>query len=180
MPARRLGVTRLEPFWSRHGAGQTDVAEWVRDNTLLAGLRLGLRETFDYLLQTRPSLEAFESWILEKNGGTIDPKRIERLNAALSDGCVASQPAGPWRRTRSQQADDLAFWNKNGYVVCHAAVPAAQCRAAVLAICDFLNVDLDRPETWYGGVQGHSIWIPLLHHPALQANLEWEETGRPV
>jgi hypothetical protein len=165
----RLGVARLEFFWSRHRSGCADDAEWVRDNTLLAGLRLGLRETIDYLLQTKPSLEDFESWILDRNGGDIDAARIDRLNAALSDAGAIGQPADPAAEP-ALSADDLAFWRENGYVVVHDAVPAEQCRAAVAAICDFVQADLHRPDTWYGRIQGHSIWTPLLHHPALDAN----------
>jgi hypothetical protein len=67
VPTGHLGVARLKGFWSRHRTGQTDVAEWVRDNTLLAGLGVGLRETIDYLLHTKPSLEDFESWILRRD-----------------------------------------------------------------------------------------------------------------
>ena len=167
--ARLGGVTHLERFWSRHCTGETNGAEWVRDNTLLAGLRLGLRETFNYLLQAKPSLEDFESWILEKNGGAIEAERIERLNVALSDAGGTGQPADPTAEP-VLSADDLAFWDEHGYVVVRDAVSADQCRAAVRAICDFVKADLDRPDTWYGGVQGHSIWIPLLHHPALDAN----------
>jgi hypothetical protein len=64
----------------------------------------------------------------------------------------------------------LAFWDENGYVVLHGAAPPENCRAAVGAICEFLGAEPDRPETWYRGPQGNSIWIPLLHHPALWAN----------
>jgi hypothetical protein len=169
VPAGCVTVPHLRDFWSRHRAGQADGAQWVRDNTLLAGLRLGLRETFDYLLRTNASLEDFESWILEKNGGAIEPDRIERLHAALSDAGGVGQPADAHEEP-VLSADDLAFWNERGYVVLHDAVPAENCRAAVNAICDFVQADVDRPDTWYGGAQGHSIWIPLLHHPALQAN----------
>jgi hypothetical protein len=169
MPTGRLGVTCLESFWSRHRTGQSDVAEWVRDNTLLAGLRIGLRETVDYLLQTKPSLEDFEWWILEKNGGAIDAERIERLNRALSDAGSIGLPADPAAEP-VLSADDLTFWGEHGYLVLHDAVPAESCRAAVQAICRFVQADLDRPSTWYRGIQGHSIWIPLLHHPTLDAN----------
>ena len=169
MPDERLGVARLSNFWSRHSSGRSDAVEWVRDNTLLAGLQLGIRETFDYLLHSKTSLEDFESWILERNGGSIEPERIERLNAALSDAGAPGQPADAHAEP-VLSADDLAFWNEHGYVVLHDAAPAADCRAAVDAICAFVHADLQRPDTWYGGVQGHSIWIPLLRHPALQAN----------
>ena len=66
--------------------------------------------------------------------------------------------------------DEIAFWDENGYVILRDAVPPQNCQAVVRAICEFLGADLERPETWYGGPQGHSIWIPLLHHPALWAN----------
>jgi hypothetical protein len=164
-----VDVPFLESFWSRHRTGKSDPAEWVRDNTLLAGLRVGLREALDYLLQTQPSLDAFESWILDRNAGAIEADRIERLNAALSDEGTVGQPADPAAEP-VLNADDLAFWREHGYVVLHDAVAEKNCRAAVQAICDFTQADLERPETWYGGVQGHSIWIPLLHHPALHAN----------
>ena len=165
----RLGVTGLERFRSRHLAGTAEAGNWVRDNTLIAGLGLGLRETIDYLLQGKPSLDEFESWILEKNGGAIDAGRIARLNVALSDAGAIGRPADPDAEP-ALSADDLAFWDEHGYVVVHDAVTAGECAAAVQAICEFVQADLGRPDTWYRGAQGHSIWIPLLHHPALDAN----------
>lgn len=165
----RLGVTGLERLWSRHLAREPDAGTWVQDNTLLAGLGLGLRETIDYLLQSKPSLDEFESWILEKNGGAIDARRIERLNVALSDAGAIGRPADP-EAERVLSPDDLAFWDEHGYVVLHDAVSAEQCAAAVQAICDFVQADLRQPDTWYRGAQGHSIWIPLLHHAALDAS----------
>jgi hypothetical protein len=41
----------LDSFSSRHRAGRSDTAEWVRDNRLFAALRVGLPETVDYLLR---------------------------------------------------------------------------------------------------------------------------------
>jgi hypothetical protein len=158
-----LPIRHLKRFWSREDA------DWVADNTLLSGLRVGLRETYDYLFQEKPSLEAFESWILEKNGGSIDANRIDCLNAALSEAGVSGQPADAGAEP-ALTAADLAFWDQNGYVVLHDAVPPENCAAAVRAICEFLDVRLDQPDTWYKGPQGNSIWIPLLHHAALWAN----------
>lgn len=172
----RLGIRHLKRFWSRTFAnarrpasGSRQGADWVADNTLLCGLRVGLRETYDYLYRNSPSLEEFECWILEKNGGSIDAARIERLNAGLSEAGVFGQPADG-NAEPVLTAADLGFWDQNGYVVLHDAVPPENCQAAREAICEFLNVHLDRPDTWYRGPQGHSIWIPLLHHPALWAN----------
>jgi hypothetical protein len=163
-------VRHLKQFWSNSLAGASrSNPHWVSDNTLLCGLRVGLRETFDYLFQQRPSFAEFESWILEKNKGFISLARIESLNAGLSESGILGSPAD-LNAEPALTAADLDFWDRNGYVILHDAVPPASCRAAVAAICEFLGVRLSDPETWYGGPQGHSIWIPLLHHPALWAN----------
>jgi hypothetical protein len=172
-----LGILHLKQFWSHRLIGRRskseDGADWVADNTLLSGLRLGLRETLDYLYGKTPTLEEFEAWILEKNGGALDPDRIRRLNAAL-DGSSAAMACDtdPDAGEPALTSEDLEFWNENGYVVLHDAVPQEQCRAAAQAIYSFLGMDPDQPDTWYGGPQGHSIWVPLLHHPALWANRE--------
>ena len=123
-----FGIPPLTRFWTRQLAlvnGAPDPGrdtDWVADNTLLAGLRLGLRETYDYLLRSRPTLAAFEAWILEKNGGAIDGGRIERLRAALAGGGISTQPADPAAAPALSPAD-LEFWTRNGYVIIHDAVP---------------------------------------------------------
>ncbi len=159
-----LGVRRLREFWSR----REDV-DWVATNTLLCGLGLGLRETYDFLLQQKPSFADFEQWIVRQNGGTIDAERIARLNLALSDHGIAGEPANPAAEP-ALSPEDLAFWDENGYVVRHEAISPEACAATVRAICGFTGADLEHPDTWYGGPQGHSIWIPLFHDPAVTAN----------
>ena len=130
---------------------------------------MGLRETLDFLFRSRLSQDAFEAWILEKNGGAIGQDRIDRLNRALSDAGAAGEPADPHAEP-ALSAAELAFWDSQGYVIVRQAAPREQCEAAVRAICEFLHADLGSPETWYNTPQGHSIWVPLLHHPALEAN----------
>lgn len=169
-----LGVMHLKRLWSRYNAHRLEPAppnngepnEWAADNTVIAGLGLGLHETIRFLYANAPSFEQFEAWILDRNGGSIDQARIARINAALS-----GQPL-----TEAEAAEDvltprdLAFWEENGYVVVHEAASKENCAAAVNAICEFLKMDLNNPNTWYNGPQGHSIWVPLLHHPAVDAN----------
>jgi hypothetical protein len=174
----KLGIRHLKRLWSRELAiahyratGSGDGTDWVADNTLLCGLRLGLRETYDFILRERPAFDEFEGWILEKNGGSLSADLVRRLNTGLSAAGIAGDPADPDAEPVFTPTD-LAFWDRNGYVVLHDAVSPENCHAAVQAICGFLGVRLDSPGTWYGGPQGHSIWIPLLHHPALRANRE--------
>jgi hypothetical protein len=166
----RLGILHLKEFWERHSGCRPKGGEggdWVADNTLLSGLRLGIRETLAQLHSTTPTLEQFEAWILEKNGGALDPGRIRRLNVALSGGrpdTSGIDDSEPFPLA----GEDLDFWHENGYVVVHDAVSQEQCRAAAQAIYDFLGLDPEQPDTWYG----HDIWVPLLHHPAFWTNRE--------
>jgi len=166
-----LGVAYLKRFWSRKIAARTPPCESeaipgdsVAEKVLLAGLRLGIRETSDFLMATAPSFDEFEAWVLAKNGGEIEPARVERLNGALSGErsfTLESILPGP-----VLSPSDLAFWDENGYVVVKQAVPPDQCRAAVDAIFEHASMQIDRPDSWYAP----AIWILLAHHPALWAN----------
>lgn len=174
-----LGILHLKRFWSRRleaqrrqGSDTEDSADWVADNTLLSGLRLGLRETYGYLFTNMPAFDQFESWILEKNGGALDPARIRRLNAALEGRFADARAVIDATGEPALTKDDLGFWEENGYVIVHDAVPLEQYEAAAQAIYSFLRMDRERPDTWYETAQGHDLWVPLLHHPALSANRE--------
>lgn len=161
-----LGILHLEEFWAHQSGRDTKGGDWVADNTLLSGLRLGIQETLHHFHSTRPTLEQFEAWIVEKNGGTLDPARIQRLNAALSGG--RPDTGGDDSEPLPLESADLEFWDENGYVIVHDAVSPEQCQAAAQAIYDFLGMDPEQPDTWYG----HNIWVPVLHHPAFWANRE--------
>jgi len=167
-----LGVCHLKRLWSgvmsaRAASAQRSDArdEWTADNTLLSGLELGLHETLRYLYEEAPSFDRFEQWVLEKNGGAIAPGRIARINAALSGTLPEHGHAGEPALT----ADDLVFFEEHGYVVLHDAVSPEVCGAAERAIWDFIGGRPDRPDTWYSGPQGRSIWVPLLRHSAARA-----------
>jgi len=171
-----LEIAHVEHLWARclanrtgggPGAAQQD---WVADNTLLSGLGLNLLDTYRYLFSEAPTLEQFERWILEKNGGALDRARVDRLNAALGGDRSADDHKLADRHDGPLTAGDLAFWDDNGYVVLHEAVSSENREAATRAIYGFLGADPDRADSWYGMPHGHSIWIPLSHHPALWAN----------
>jgi ectoine hydroxylase-related dioxygenase (phytanoyl-CoA dioxygenase family) len=134
---------------------------------MLRGLNIGLHETFAYLYGTGPSLEQFELWILERNAGAIEPERIASINAAIDGNAPGAQMQS---NAGVLSQDDLAFFDEHGYVVLHDAVTPENARAAAQAICDFVGIDIDRRETWYRAEGGRDPWVPLVHHPALDAN----------
>jgi hypothetical protein len=167
----------LKRLWSRtlakrDGEAQAGPDEWVWDSTLLSGLHAGTHEALSYLMQNVPTFEQFESWILEINGGFLDAARVARINAALTGRLEAGSPPSAGSAGAALSAEDLAWWDRYGYVVMHDAVSPGQCRDAAQAIYDFLGADPSNPETWYRNPRGHTIWVALLRHPAFQANRE--------
>jgi hypothetical protein len=166
-----IPILRLKRFWEQTLAGRANAerlpssADDLRqDSVLLAGLRLGVRETLDFLVTKAPAFEDFEQWVLTKNGGAIPPERVERLNGALrGDGAFALESILP---EPVLSRADMAFWDEHGYVVVKQAVDRGACRAAVEAIFSFAGMSFDRPDSW----RQKDLWIPLAHHPALWAN----------
>jgi hypothetical protein len=166
-----MRVAGLKPFWKRQIASRTgdnrhppNADDLRADQVLLAGLRLSVRETVEFLMAGTPSFEDFEAWVLAKNGGAMEPARVERLNSALrgdSTFALESILAEP-----VLSPADLAFWDVHGYVVVKSAVSVASCRAAVEAILAYAGMSMEQPGSWYKG----GLWIPLAHHSALSAN----------
>jgi hypothetical protein len=176
-----IGIPHLRDLWSRtlaqraggslparaaSDAPEDRGARFDRDKTVIFGLGLGLRETLGFLYGQAPSFEAFERWIIAKNCGAVDPSVVARINAALAGAPIAPIDDG----TAALAPDELAFFGEHGYVVLRGAVTREAARAAEDAIWSHLQMDRDDPQTWYRGSHGHSIWVPLIRDPALDAN----------
>lgn len=65
---------------------------------------------------------------------------------------------------------DLEFFDENGYVVLHDAVPAENLRRLVDAIWAFIDADPDRPDTWYHPAYRTGGMIEMYQHQALWDN----------
>jgi hypothetical protein len=174
----RLRIPYLHSYWKRHAASaMQEVAKpveeagaWDLENTLLAGLGLNILETSRFLhKRPTPGFEEFEQWILDINGANLDEARLTRLRDAL-DGRPVGSAAGCLDEVPGLTAEELDFWDENGYVVVHDAVEPDPRDAAAAAIYEFLDADPANPDTWYSNKYGKSIWVPLLRHPAFLAN----------
>ena len=84
--------------------------------------------------------------------------------------------------------DDLDFWEENGFVVVHNAVPDENLEVAVNAIWDFLGIDAHDPEDWYkyppriGGRNNSPIsqagMVEIYQHQALWDNRQYPKVYR--
>src|SRR6201995_390391 len=121
-------VPHLHRLWSRvcaekPGESPFDPVEAAADKIAIYGLGLGLYETLQFLHGKRPDFDAFQVWILSRNGGAGEPAPIAGVNDRMGrlanerPPVIASAPVEP-----ALSMDDLAVWDENGYVVLREAV----------------------------------------------------------
>jgi ectoine hydroxylase-related dioxygenase (phytanoyl-CoA dioxygenase family) len=66
--------------------------------------------------------------------------------------------------------EQLDFWNKNGYIVLHNAVPQSYLDAVVDATWEFLDMKRDDPSGWYhwpGWHRPRSGMVQMFHHQSM-------------
>lgn len=165
-----LGIEELHTYWACQCApGSAAPLPLDVVKTLLAGLGLNVLETLRYLHHERPSYRQFEAWISERNGGELKEASIHRLRRALAGETVGAG-VGNLDRVEGLSADDLEHWHEHGYVILRNAISPQAAEVSETAIYDFLGMQRDDPDSWYHTSLGHSIWVPLLRHPALAVN----------
>ena len=69
--------------------------------------------------------------------------------------------------------EDKAFWNENGYIVIHEAVPLENIKAAENAIWNFLGMQPDNPDSWYPNQPRKGIMAEMYQHQALWDNRQY-------
>lgn len=165
------GIYHLKRFWWKVSArisglpgAESTGDEWNTDIALLDALGLGLEQTLTYLGREEPSFEEFENWVVQTTGG------ISQEVTAFFNNDVAGLHTEDRPPASIFTADELAFWQENGYIIIRNAIPQEECRAAEQAVWDFLGMDRDDPDTWYRPHPARQgIMIQFFQHPALQS-----------
>jgi hypothetical protein len=172
-----LGLMHLKRYWQKSMAVRNGklkqgsfADEWTFDKTLLAVAGLGLEQTIQYVYNTAPTFDEFEQWVLNLNNGVLNAEKIAQFNNHFGLQNDSVQTEG------SNEPDvltpaDLAFWEENGYIIVRNAIPANDCATTVKAICDYIEVDLDKPETWYKmHTARQNIMVQMFQHSILDKN----------
>lgn len=76
-------------------------------------------------------------------------------------------------KDRVLTAEDRAFWDTNGYVVIHNAVPQENLTAVVNDIWSFLGVDRNDPEAWYRAPISKAGMLEMYHTQSLWDNRQY-------
>lgn len=169
----KLQMMHLKRFWEksllkREGKimGDSLQQEWQIDRVLLFALGLGLEQTTTYVYTAAPTFEQFENWIIE-TAGMPAAENVKRFNkAVLGEKYVSADSV-----TEVLNAEQLESWETNGYLILRNAVPKEDCDQVVDALCEFIEIDRNRPETWYATHSSQQgIMVQLFQHPVMQKN----------
>lgn len=180
LEAGDLGVLHIPRMWTRailKTRGQlkeeNTAAEWKLDLIIMNGLGLGMEETIQALFQKSSSRD-FETWILQKNNGSISKEKIELVNKKIRAELSGENDNSAGENKNIKEVltkEDLDFWDENGYVIIRNAITEENCKAAEKAVWDFLEMNPAGRQTWYKhhpAQQG--IMVQFFQHPALEAN----------
>jgi hypothetical protein len=165
------GIYQLKRLWSKAMAGQEAMnrfpEELSTDMALIDVLGIGLLPTYQYLFEQKPNFEQFEQWVLNHSNGHIDEVTVNRCNhlfdTSVQKDSQVSEPV--------LSAADLAFWEKNGYVIVRQAITPEACAASRKVIYDYLEMEERDANSWYKDTQSlQGIMVPLYRHPTIDAN----------
>ncbi|MBD1385405.1 phytanoyl-CoA dioxygenase family protein [Mucilaginibacter rigui] len=175
----KLRIKQLKRFWqatqlNRSGkAGAILQSEWQLNKVLLGALSLGLEQTITHIYQNAPSFDDFEDWIIDTTG-IPDNDTLDRFNRIFDSKMAETETIDP-----ILSADDLIFFETNGYVVIKNAVPEDDCKETINVICDFLGIKQDQPDTWYKpNPARQGIMVQLFQHPILTKNRSSDKIRR--
>jgi len=117
-----LGVIHLPRLWSKlmlASAGMLpegyDECGPGFDQMTLNALNLDRAKTIEYVRTNKPTYVRFEQWVLEQNGGRIDPDRIRKHNDAVRAYKHDEQRAAGMRNAcglKDQSVSDAVTLNK--------------------------------------------------------------------
>lgn len=169
-----IGIMHLKRYWHKAMAKKEGALahtayedEWNLDITMLSALGLGLEQTIKYLFLENPGFPEFEQWIVGVNGGSVPAERISDFNHLVINSHQAGQRSTP--QVLNEQ--DLQFWNENGYFIIREAISKQDCENTIQLICDFLEIDINDPDSWYRPHPARQgIMVQLFQHSQLEKN----------
>ncbi|MDG5901149.1 phytanoyl-CoA dioxygenase [Shewanella xiamenensis] len=175
-----LGIYHLQRLWQKiqlQKRGQTnEVAEgeWILDKALLdlcgIGLEPGMKALYQFDKQTdfiafaqrQTKLTTADIVGINQRLRALSQAELESGNTELAYGNALPQVL-----TDAQ----LAFWQREGYLVIPQVLSKAQCAVSRAVIWQQLGANENEPSTWY---QSHElmqkIMLQLFRHPILDAN----------
>lgn len=165
-----VAARRVEAVWKRARGGERrplSGSDRVLDRMALNVLGIATEELREELPRF-DSLEGLLAWSQARRGG-VDHEALARFEAIAAG---APAPAAVRRRIAAVEAappvlsaEDLKFWDENGYVIVPGVITHAEAKTLADAVWAFVGADPDDPATWR--LTDHGIMVQLFQHPAL-------------
>lgn len=132
------------------GIQEQTTTNWTQEIEFLYKRGVGIDEALHYLYFEKPTIEAFESWVTEKEAKLV--RSISQEAPVLS-------------------AEELQFFEANGYIVLRNAIPKTDCVATQQIIWEFLGMHPDETDTWYKShPEQRGLMVNFFDHPLLEKN----------
>ncbi|UGQ48558.1 phytanoyl-CoA dioxygenase family protein [Massilia endophytica] len=141
----------LERFWARvlDPGFDAALANWNEETGALNGMGIATESALQFLYGRKPDLDAYRQWLQEH--------RRDSRRSRFAPADVLS-------------ADELAFWDANGYLLLKRAVPAQLCADVRDAMWTLLGASADDSASWYRPHEcRRGAMLNLFDHPALEA-----------
>ncbi|MCO6162794.1 phytanoyl-CoA dioxygenase family protein [Flavobacterium sp. NRK F7] len=137
-------------FWKRTLHNQLDQdTTWDEETGYLYRLGISMELTLQFIYESKPSLEDFKQWI-STNSKVFDSEKYDE---------------------NVLTAEDLQFWETNGYVIIKNAIPMQDCLETQEAIWNFLQKDPEDSSTWYTFHEAQKgLMVHFFNHPILEKN----------
>lgn len=171
-PCPLAEIRRLHGYWERRSRFEASPPEeWMADNILLDTLGLGIEQTASFFAERPCDFAGFCRWIVA-TAGQPDPLTVARYHAALDDAPpppgIAARLAAIDAMPDALDADDLAHWGAQGYVILRGAITPQEAAAAAELLWETVGADPADPATWYSP-RGQGMMVQRFQHPALDA-----------
>ncbi|HLP63971.1 phytanoyl-CoA dioxygenase family protein [Flavobacterium sp.] len=137
-------------FWKRTLNSTNETSTWAEEVAFLYQSGISLEVAIAYLYDSQPSLDQFTLWIQQQTKSNLTS------NQNTEDILTA---------------EDLAFWNQNGYIVVKNVISKEDCENTRNAIWEFLGKSIEDEQSWYTQHPEQSgMMVHFSDHPTLNAN----------
>lgn len=168
-----IPVYHLKRYWAKIIADldgqkrESSQKEHAIDQALLDTLGVGLHPALQFLYGHAPTFEEFESWIKAHTDLKSRKNIIAQFNSLFDEKNDTLGHATDYHLSE----EDLSFFDEHGYVIIKQAVDKEACTKTVDAITNFIDFDLNDPETWYKShADRNGIMVEFFKHDALEQN----------
>lgn len=173
-----LGIPQLERL-RRSIVGDRDQSReplseqgFALTRAVLDTLGVGLEPIHRYLYAAMPTLEQLERWLLDQVGGELDGRRIARANAIAAGAPPDEERLAELARIEhaapALTEEDLAGWERDGYVIVRSAAPEEACQKLEHAVWEYLQADPHQPDSWYRVQLPQGTLVQLFRGPGLE------------